>query len=334
MHRDKKKYAIVVVEDNAGDFFLLQDYLEETILAPEIIHLESFKALEEYLADTSKAIDIVLLDLSLPDKRGEELIKEALNIIATAPIVVLTGYPDFSFAVKSLGLGISDYLLKDDLNAATLYKSILYNIERNKNVVKLKESEQRYSDLFHLSPLPMWVYDTETLQFLDVNLAAEQHYGYTAEEFLQLTVADIISEVTDDNPLFTGTAGESKNIFRHKKKNGAVIYVDIRSNRIPYNGNKAELVLVNDITESLTYLKAIEQQNKQLMDIAWTQSHVVRAPLARIMGLVYLISDEEMPLEEKTELLPYVTQSAHELDAIIRKIVKQSKLILPKDTDV
>jgi len=329
MHKDKKKYRIVVVEDNAGDFFLLQDYLEETILTPDIIHVESFKELELFLAGNDQPIDIVLLDLSLPDKRGEELIKDALRVIPKAPTVVLTGYPDFSFAVKSLGLGISDYLLKDDLNAATLYKSILYNIERNKNIVKLKESEQRYSDLFHLSPLPMWVCDTESLQFLDVNLAAEHHYGYTAEEFLQLRVADITSEVYDADLVSNGNAGNTKDIFKHKKKNGEVIYVSIRSNTIPYKGGKAELVLVNDVTESLMYLKAIEQQNKQLMEIAWTQSHVVRAPLARIMGLVYLISDEETTLPEKMEMLPHVIDSANELDDIIRKIVNQSKLILP-----
>lgn len=329
MHKDKKKYSIVVVEDNAGDFFLLQDYLEETILIPDIIHVESFKELETYLAETTKTIDIVLLDLSLPDKRGEELIKDALKIIPTAPTVVLTGYPDFSFAVKSLGLGISDYLLKDDLNAATLYKSILYNIERNKNVVKLKESEQRYSDLFHLSPLPMWVYDIESLQFLDVNLAAEKHYGYTTEEFLQLTVADIFPRDHDADLVLSETAGNVKDVFKHKKKNGEVIYVSIRSNTIPYKGGKAELVLVNDVTESLMYLKAIEQQNKQLMEIAWTQSHLVRAPLARIMGLVHLISDEDTTLPEKMEMLPHVIDSANELDDIIRKIVNQSKLILP-----
>ena len=329
MHKDKKKYTIVVVEDNAGDFFLLQDYLEEMILAPEIVHVESFKALENYLAVTTAAIDIVLLDLSLPDKRGEELIINALKIITTAPTVVLTGYPDFSFAVKSLGLGISDYLLKDDLNAATLYKSILYNIERNKNVVKLKESEQRYSDLFHLSPLPMWVYDTESLQFLDVNLAAENHYGYTTEEFLRLTVADITSLDHDEDLIFSGAVGNVKDIFKHKKKSGEVIYVAIRSNTIPYKGKQAELVLVNDITESLMYLKAIELQNKQLMEIAWTQSHVVRAPLARIMGLIHLISDDDTALAEKLEMLPHVIASANELDDIIRKIVNQSKLILP-----
>lgn len=329
MHKDRKKYTIIVVEDNAGDFFLLQDYLDEMILTPEIIHVSSFKELDSYLASNTKEIDIVLLDLSLPDKRGEELIKDTLKIVGTTPTVVLTGYPDFSFAVKSLALGISDYLLKDDLSAATLYKSILYNIERNKNLVKLKESEHRYSDLFHLSPQPMWVYDAENYQFLDVNLAAVNHYGYTTEEFQTMTVRDIECEDSETNLSSDVIPGNFKEVYRHKKKNGESIHVAIRSNTIPYKGREAKVVLVHDITENLRHLKAIEQQNKRLMEIAWTQSHVVRAPLARIMGLVHLISDEHTTTKEKLEMLPHVLDSANELDEIIREIVKQSKLILP-----
>ncbi|CAM3732594.1 pas/pac sensor protein [Flavobacterium saliperosum S13] len=329
MHKDRKKYTIIVVEDNAGDFFLLQDYLDEMILTPEIIHVASFKELDSYLASNSKEIDIVLLDLSLPDKRGEELIKETLKIVGTTPTVVLTGYPDFSFAVKSLGLGISDYLLKDDLSAATLYKSILYNIERNKNLVKLKESEHRYSDLFHLSPQPMWVCDAENFQFLDVNLSAVNHYGYTTEEFQNMVVGDIEFDDTETDLSSDPIPGNFEDVYKHKKKNGEVVYVAIRSNTIPYKGREAKVVLVNDITESLRHLKAIEQQNERLMEIAWTQSHEVRAPLARIMGLIQLISDAQTPVEEKLEMLSHVMDSANELDGIIRKIVKQSKSIFP-----
>ncbi|ESU25979.1 pas/pac sensor protein [Flavobacterium limnosediminis JC2902] len=329
MHKDKKKYSIIVVEDNAGDFFLLQDYLEEMILIPDIIHVKSFKELESFLGSNTEAIDIVLLDLSLPDKRGEELIKDTLALVTTTPIVVLTGYPDFSFAVKSLALGISDYLLKDDLNAATLYKSIIYNIERNKNLVKLKESEQRYSDLFHLSPQPMWVYNPESLRFLDVNLAALTHYGYDYDEFLSMTTADITSETADEAMFFDIISDNFKDVSRHRKKSGEVIYVDTRSNTITYKGSDSKVVLARDITESLKHLEAIEKQNEQLVEIAWTQSHVVRAPLARIMGLVELMSDATTPTEEKLELLPHVLNSANELDEIIREIVVKSKLIIP-----
>src|SRR5690606_21379179 len=109
---------------------------------------------------------------TLPDHHGEELIKEIVGQSHGAPVVALTGLADLEFSVKSIALGIADYLLKDDLNASVLHKSILYNLERKKAVSAIQESEQRYSDLFHLSPQPMWVYDIKTLEFLDVNEAA------------------------------------------------------------------------------------------------------------------------------------------------------------------
>src|SRR5690606_14994683 len=153
---------------------------------------------------------------------------------------------------------------------------------------EVAQSEQKYSDLFHLSPQPMWVYDLETYHFLDVNAAAITHYGYSRDEFLSMTVMDIrpqeeIPKLKDavaqsrryDKLFFRGT-------FKHRKKNGKIIQVDVQSNIISFHGRKAEVVLANDITEKLYHIEAIEAQNKKLQEIAWMQSHMVRAPLARI----------------------------------------------------
>lgn len=135
MEKDKKKYKLLVVEDNIGDYVLIEDYLLEQILSPEITHLKSFKELEQLISNSPETYDAVFLDLSLPDKSGEELVKEIIKLISQTPIIVLTGYADMHFSIKSIAYGISDYLLKDELNAPSLYKSLLYNIER-KNYIK------------------------------------------------------------------------------------------------------------------------------------------------------------------------------------------------------
>ena len=78
-------------------------------------------------------------------------------------------------------------------------------------------------------------------------------------------------------------------------------------------------------TELLEINEAVKEQNEKLKDIAWTQSHVVRAPLARLMGLVNILQmDEEMPELNKTQILENVVSSANELDGIIREITKKS----------
>ena len=77
----------------------------------------------------------------------------------------------------------------------------------------------------------------------------------------------------------------------------------------------------------MNYTKAIEKQNQKLQEIAWTQSHVVRAPLARLMSLINLVKNYQNSDKENTELLDHILSSAHEFDEIIRDISDKTKLL-------
>ncbi|MEX2588967.1 MAG: response regulator, partial [Chitinophagales bacterium] len=172
------KFNVLVVEDNEGDFILIEDFLKEKMNNPFVQQAKSFAGATGVL-DKNKQFDVILLDLSLPDISGEELVKKISKLAEQIPIIVLTGYAQKNFGVKTLSLGVSDYLLKDEFTPTELYKSIIYSIERKRINSKLKESEQKYRHIFHSSPLPMWVYEIDTLRFLDVNNAAVRHYGYS-----------------------------------------------------------------------------------------------------------------------------------------------------------
>lgn len=333
MRKDREHYNLLVIEDNLGDFILVRDFLEELIFAPEIDQATSFRQAIDLLSLNGEKYHAIFLDLSLPDRSGEYLIKEIVYKVKEKPVIVLTGYTDATFAIKSLALGASDYLLKDELTSTTLYKSLIYNIERNKNLQKLKESELRYSNLFHLSPQPMWVYDLETLCFLDVNEASLSHYGYTYDEFMDMTIGNIRvggEDIQADTSLMGSEYPQStffQGLHKHKKKSGEIIDVDIRSNLILFKGKKAEMILVNDVTEKLKHIQIIEEQNKRLKEIAFDQSHVVRAPLTRMMGLINLIKETTPKPDELQELLGYIEVSAYEIDNIIREIVKKTEML-------
>jgi len=90
---------------------LVENFLFEQIEAPLISHSVSYSDAKELLSLRDCAFDVILLDLSLPDKTGAPLIKEILGLSKSAPVIVFTGYTDFAFGVKSLSLGISDYIL-------------------------------------------------------------------------------------------------------------------------------------------------------------------------------------------------------------------------------
>ena len=333
MPADKKEYNILVIEDNPGDFALVEEFLLEQIETITISHAKSFKESKEILSSKSHAFDIVLLDLSLPDKTGMPLIHEIIETFVNAPVIVLTGYADFDFGVRSLSLGISDYILKDELTSISLYKTIVYSLERKRAVSALEESERRYSELFHLSPLPMFVFELESFNFLDVNEAFIKQYGYSREEILEMNIKEI--RPPEEVPVFeAGLLSDMKDqnnslgIYKHLKKNGAIIQVDIQSNFINYKGKKAKVTIASDVTERLNYIKAIEDQNEKLREISWLQSHVIRAPLARLMGLIGLMKDtyRDEGEGEKQMTMDYLLLSANELDDVIRNITDKTRI--------
>jgi len=132
----------------------------------------------------------------------------------------------------------------------------------------LKDSEERYKYLFYMNPLPMWIGDIDTRQFLEVNEAAIRHYGYSREEFLSMTINDIRPE-EDIEKLNHVVRTEYGKIslyngqWRHIKKDGQLIHVEITSHLIDYNNKKASLVLVNDITEKVKARQELLQSNER-----------------------------------------------------------------------
>ncbi|HZX58077.1 MAG TPA: sensor histidine kinase, partial [Mucilaginibacter sp.] len=140
---NKGDHTILVIEDNPGDFALVEEFLLEQIESPEISHACNYKDAKNILSARVTPFDIILLDISLPDRTGISLIQDIVEISLNAAVIVLTGYVDLTFGVKSLSLGVSDYILKDELTALSLYKSIVYSTERKRIISDLEISEKR-----------------------------------------------------------------------------------------------------------------------------------------------------------------------------------------------
>ncbi|MCX6169881.1 MAG: PAS domain S-box protein [Ignavibacteriales bacterium] len=127
----------------------------------------------------------------------------------------------------------------------------------NRKIVEeqLRESEERYRELFESNPHPMWVYELSTLSFLAVNDAAVEKYQYSKEEFLNMTIADIRPK--EDIPKLLKSipkkdAGIDKaGLWHHRKKDGTIIDVEIISHTLTFNNKDAELVIAHDLTEKI-----------------------------------------------------------------------------------
>lgn len=207
--------------------------------------------------------------------------------------------------------------------------------ERKQNIADLQESEKRYSDVFHFSPLPTWIVDLGSLKFMDVNRATIDHYGYSREEFLTMTLKDIrppeeIARLEQELERDKNNDTIRHKIMIHKKKDGTLINVEIQIAPFQYKGAKRSIVIATDITERLKYIKAIEEQNEKLITISWMQSHMVRAPLTRIMALIPMIKDPKTHRVDKEKMIDYLLVSADELDTAIKNITEVTSTVAVK----
>ena len=132
---------------------------------------------------------------------------------------------------------------------------------------------EQYKVLFESNPFPMWIYDLDTLKFLAVNHAAIVKYGYSENEFSKMDLLDIrphedveslLNNIKTKYEEYQWSSG-----WRHIKKDGTVINVEILSHQISYNNRKARLVVVNDVTEKIktdAALKEAEERYRTTLD--------------------------------------------------------------------
>jgi two-component system sensor histidine kinase UhpB len=199
------------------------------------------------------------LDLSLPDKTGEELLISIINRAKNTPIIVLTGYTNFEFGLHSLSLGISDYLLKDEITASSLYKSIIYSIERKRIISQLRESENRYANLFRLSPEPMLVFCLETHTIKQANDAALKGFDLVEETLHDVSIFDLISKEeqgllkTEINRFIHDEIISTTRRYNFQLGNNELLLVDTYSGVIELAGKKYGLMIAIDVTDKVLF---------------------------------------------------------------------------------
>ncbi len=143
----------------------------------------------------------------------------------------------------------------------------------------LRESEERYRLLFESTPLPAWVFDLDSLQFLEVNDAAVRAYGYSQAEFLAMTIADI--RPPRDVPALReavariGPGHAGVGAWRHRKHDGTIIEVEITSHELRYRGRRAELVLARDVTGRARAEAALRASEERFRILAVTANDAI-----------------------------------------------------------
>jgi two-component system, NarL family, sensor histidine kinase UhpB len=247
---------ILHLEDVPADAELIERALKKSSLSYEkllVSNREDFiNALKDFVPD------VIISDHSLPAFDSQEALKIVKQMDVTVPFILVTATVSEEYAVNVMKEGAWDYILKDRLQrlpSAIMSALDKYNLEaeRKRNEETVRASEKKYKLLFESNPMPMWMLDRETLQVLDVNEAAVNHYGYSKEEFLSLDATQLRPEEDVLQYLsYTRRAAPGLNkagVWRHKKKNGDIILVEIIAHDVTYDDKPARLILANDITE-------------------------------------------------------------------------------------
>lgn len=222
-----------------------------------------------HLASTRNP-DLVISDVNMPALDGIELCRRirAEPCTRLLPIMLVSAERvGSSNAVEGLRAGADDYL-EAPFDPIRLVGKVARLLERKQGEEALRASEERYRLLFETSPLPVWVYDSETLRFLDVNEAAVRQYEYSRAEFLRMTVEEVRAggqaAAPPEAAKRSGHGLDESRVWKHRKRGGAVFDAEVTSHPIVFEGRPAVIALSNDVTERMRAEEQLERSNEQL----------------------------------------------------------------------
>lgn len=268
-NKSHQRPRILLLEDNSADAKLS---LRELARAGFEVDSKIVSTSEAFIQELqSTRYDLILADYRLPDWNGLDALRWLRNSGIDTPFILVTGTLGDDIAVECIKEGATDYVLKDKLDrlpraCRRALDEMQVRMERDRAEKELRESEEQYRLLFDSNPLPMWVFDRETLAFLAVNEAAVRHYGFSRKEFFGMTIKDI-SQDEDIPALFENilrsSEGLSDSAWRHRKKDGTIIDVTITSHGIRFRGKQAELVLAHDVTDQKKNQERLRQSEEK-----------------------------------------------------------------------
>lgn len=260
---------IFVVEDNPGDFLLLKSHLETSgIDVAAIDHADHLAAAKEYLQANKP--DIIFLDLFLPDSEGSCSYNELQPYIGQSAVIILSGLSDIKTALDAIANGAQDYLEKGEFNEKLLARTIMYAIERRKNIERLRAANERYSLVTKATQDLVWDWDLVTGKIYRDEQAVKDIYG-CANETIQF-IDEWNRHIHPDDAMRVSTMIDeikhsvTKDFFdieyRFRSESGDYRYIYDRGYIVRNRaGNPIRLIgAANDITEKKKLQQALQEE--------------------------------------------------------------------------
>jgi PAS domain S-box-containing protein len=325
---------ILHLEDDRDFSELVQSLLQKEGIEAEVVLAHNRTEFETAL--TRGRFDLILADYLLPDYDGLRALRRVRELDAEIPFLLVSGTIGEDAAIESLRNGATDYVLKirlerlppairraiEEVRERQERRRIETELQSHRKATQetLRQSEEQYRLVFDGNPVPMWIFDQESLRFLEVNDAAVQHYGFSHEEFLSMTLADLRPPedvpalieylhtlVQNPAPPKLGLAG----VWKHRRKNGICVEVEIKWSPISFKGQRAFLTLATDVTER----KRLEHRDKALSKLGKSLSSATSPKQAA--EIIHAITDDlfrsdvftlDLYSEEEDRVYPVLNQ--------------------------
>jgi two-component system, cell cycle sensor histidine kinase and response regulator CckA len=270
---------LLLIEDNVGDARLLREmFNEEGSPTTELTHVVSLREAERYLAE--RAVDLILLDLGLPDAQGLNAVRRAQAAAPGVPLVVLTGLDDESTATRALQEGAQDYLIKGQIETRGLLRALRYAIERKlmeealsvekeqvrRSLVQLTASEQRYRTLLESAKDAIAVLTPDGI-VREMNQRWVEILGLPPEQLVGHQVRDFVPNGKDDENARTFDRAIVSHAPRSEPveiatPDGSNVLMELSSTTIDVAGEQLVLTIGRDVTERYQLEKQLRQAQK------------------------------------------------------------------------
>lgn len=329
-----------MLEDSAEDVHLVERELKRADISFSITVVDGRNAFEVALRTLKP--DVILSDHALPSFNSIEALKifkqRQSELKLSAPFILVTGSISEEFAVQCIKAGVDDYILKDRLKRLpgcierALEKSRI-DAERGTYLDQVMANEAMLKQAEHLAHLGSWQADLvngihnwsdEMFRILGYNPGGVKP---GLQQFLDHIYPDDATKVKENLLLAVENMPEYQCKCRVICADGQVKYLDSKFvvTRDAENRPVKLSGFLLDITDLTKYVKKIEEQNEKLRAIAWTQSHELRAPLARVMGLSNLLQTQVIANDEMPGIMGMLIGAAEELDSLVRAVVRKTE---------
>ena len=336
----------LIVEDSEDDVHALVRELRRGGYLVTFERVANAEQMTKALAQ--QKFDIVFADYSLPQfdaSHALELLKQSAHDV---PFIIVSETVSDDVAAVAMEAGAHDYLTKSNL------KRRLPAVRRELQVAQRREahrktdealrvSDAQYQILFDSNQQPMWVYEAKTFRFLAVNEAAIRNYGYSRSEFMSMTIRSIR---TPEAALFRETAVDAEGfsnagVWKHRKKDGSLIDVEVTSHGIIFGGKTAQLVLALDVTEKLKARHALQEKADELAsmtqqlwhasklviigELAASVAHELNNPLATVSLRAEMLMGQLAHDEPKQHSLRTIISEVERLANLVTNLLQFSR---------